>query len=333
MPGLGKKDNSKKKALFSFGIGSSRKEEVNNNQEEMRSDPRRMEHGILGGEPRPTRVHPAIQRSQTEPNLQLDWNNLDLKYTKIGRNGYRRKDLSDQLKHLSVNGLEISSHSMRNENLCGEETYAGRRDVSDPSSVLESQIVSSKGTVRGFKNRVRAGIATFLQQQEGSNQRNYKILEKGKIIIYSTSMTVIRQTHERCKKVKKMLQTHMVRYEERDLFMSKENQKELQERLGTNLVLLPQVFADGSPLGSLEQLEMMNESGELRHLLNNFTKIDVKSSCEKCGGYRFIPCTHCHGSKKSLRRNNFTDEFSALRCMQCDENGLLRCDLCLDQQE
>lgn len=64
-----------------------------------------------------------------------------------------------------------------------------------------------------------------------------------------------------------------------------------------------------------------------------FQKIDVKSSCEKCGGYRYMPCNFCHGSKKSLRRNNFTDEFCALRCMQCDENGLLRCDLCLDQQE
>lgn len=59
----------------------------------------------------------------------------------------------------------------------------------------------------------------------------------------------------------------------------------------------------------------------------------MKSSCEKCGGYRFIPCNFCHGSKKSLRRNHFTDEFCALRCMQCDENGLLRCDLCMDQQE
>lgn len=64
-----------------------------------------------------------------------------------------------------------------------------------------------------------------------------------------------------------------------------------------------------------------------------FQKIDVKSSCEKCGGYRYMPCNFCHGSKKSLRRNHFTDEFCALRCMQCDENGLLRCDLCLDQQE
>lgn len=46
-----------------------------------------------------------------------------------------------------------------------------------------------------------------------------------------------------------MLQTHMVRYEEKDLFMSKENQKELMERLNTNEIVLPQVFADGASLG------------------------------------------------------------------------------------
>ena len=46
-----------------------------------------------------------------------------------------------------------------------------------------------------------------------------------------------------------MLQTHMVRYEEKDLFMSKENQKELMERLNTNKIVLPQVFADGASLG------------------------------------------------------------------------------------
>ena len=64
-----------------------------------------------------------------------------------------------------------------------------------------------------------------------------------------------------------------------------------------------------------------------------FQKIQVRSSCDKCGGYRFLPCTSCHGSKKSLHRNEFTEEFCALRCMQCDENGLVRCVECIDQQE
>ncbi|XP_070184324.1 sialidase-like [Littorina saxatilis] len=50
---------------------------------------------------------------------------------------------------------------------CGTETeatFAGRRDVKDVQTLSERQIVSSKGTVRGFKNRVRAGIVTFIEQ-------------------------------------------------------------------------------------------------------------------------------------------------------------------------
>ena len=44
-------------------------------------------------------------------------------------------------------------------------TFAGRRDVRDHlRSKKDRQIVSTKGTVRGFKNRVRAGIATFIDK-------------------------------------------------------------------------------------------------------------------------------------------------------------------------
>lgn len=53
------------------------------------------------------------------------------------------------------NGVSLSS---------GEEpTFAGCRDMKDPRSLHEKQIVSAKGTVRGFKNRVRAGIVTFIE--------------------------------------------------------------------------------------------------------------------------------------------------------------------------
>ena len=49
-----------------------------------------------------------------------------------------------------------------------EPTFAGRRDVRDPRSLHEKQIVSAKGTVRGFKNRVRAGIVTFIDASSSS---------------------------------------------------------------------------------------------------------------------------------------------------------------------
>ena len=62
-------------------------------------------------------------------------------------------------------------------------------------------------------------------------------------------MTVVRESADKCKAVRNILQTHMVRYEEKDLFMSAENQKELMDRLGTSAIELPQVFADGIHIG------------------------------------------------------------------------------------
>ena len=61
-----------------------------------------------------------------------------------------------------------------------------------------------------------------------------------------------------------------------------------------------------------------------------FQRVSNMTSCDRCGGYRYVPCPHCHGSKKSLHRNHFTEEFCALRCIACDENGLVKCDNCIE---
>lgn len=45
-----------------------------------------------------------------------------------------------------------------------DDTFAGYKDIG--TTVAASTIRSSKGTVRGVKNRVRNGIATFLQMQQ-----------------------------------------------------------------------------------------------------------------------------------------------------------------------
>lgn len=65
----------------------------------------------------------------------------------------------------STSGLQDDQHPF----------FIGSRDVRDPSTLAEMKIVSSKGTVRGFKNRVRAGIMSFLDQQE-----------KGKVSYFTT---------------------------------------------------------------------------------------------------------------------------------------------------
>jgi hypothetical protein len=55
---------------------------------------------------------------------------------------------------------------------------------------------------------------------------------------------------------------------------------------------------------------------------------DIPSTCKACGGCKALPCNACDGSKKSIYRNHFTAEFISLKCMNCDELGLVKCYNC-----
>lgn len=50
------------------------------------------------------------------------------------------------------------------QNIQADESFAGYKDINNRTSTIRS----SKGTVRGVKNRVRNGIATFLQMQQSN---------------------------------------------------------------------------------------------------------------------------------------------------------------------
>lgn len=205
-----------------------------------------------------------------------------------------------------------------------DETFAGYKDLINGTTA--STIRSSKGTVRGVKNRVRAGIATFLQIN--STGRSYKEKDAGKVVVYTTSMGIIRETYQACMKVKQILRTLLIKFEERDVFMSTEYQNEIKDRMRCEHILIPQVYVDGQHCGDAETIERLNESGELRKILKVYKNPDVCTTCQTCGGYRLLPCTICNGSKKSVHRNHFTAEFVALKCMTCDENGLVKCNTC-----
>jgi len=187
-------------------------------------------------------------------------------------------------------------------------------------------IRSHRGTVRGVRNRVRAGIATFLRDP---TTKNYGERESGHVVMYITTLSILRETWARCVKVRQILRNLLIKVDERDVFMSRENQTELMERMGTCGLQLPQVFVDGQYLGDADAIEKMNECGELRQILRPFKNANaVTSICGKCGGFRMLPCPTCAGSKKSMHRNDFTEQFIALRCTTCDECGLVKCDEC-----
>ena len=48
--------------------------------------------------------------------------------------------------------------------------------------------------------------------------------EQGKVVIYTTSMGVVRQTYQRCLQVQRILDTLLVAYEERDVSMNRQVQ-------------------------------------------------------------------------------------------------------------
>ncbi|KAH8291693.1 hypothetical protein KR018_006055 [Drosophila ironensis] len=209
-----------------------------------------------------------------------------------------------------------------------EDAFAGYRGVRGPGKCPgNSTIRSAKGTVRGVKNRVRNGVATFLQLQQPS-VKNYLEKDMGKVVLYTTSMGIIRDTYAKCANVKQILRTLLIKFEERDVFMSLEYQQEMRERMHDETIRVPQLFVEGQHLGDADTVERLNESGELRQLLKPYKSIATAYTCQMCGGYRLLPCPSCSGSKKSVHRNHFTAEFVALKCMNCDEVGLVKCPNC-----
>lgn len=55
---------------------------------------------------------------------------------------------------------------------------------------------------------------------------------------------------------------------------------------------------------------------------------DACAVCTYCGGFQRLLCPICHGSKRSVHRNEFTVEFVALKCAKCDVFGMIRCPHC-----
>lgn len=71
-------------------------------------------------------------------------------------------------------------------------------------------------------------------------------------------MRVVPNTLIACMKMRQILNTHMVQYEVRDLFGSRDFQTELKERLEMDHIEVPQLFIDGQHMGvSLIKLWMI----------------------------------------------------------------------------
>lgn len=79
--------------------------------------------------------------------------------------------------------------------------------------------------------------------------QNYKEKDAGKVVLYTTSMGIVRHTYAKCANVKQILRTLLVKFEERDVFMSIEYQQEVRDRMQSDDMLIPQLYVDGHHIG------------------------------------------------------------------------------------
>ncbi|KAK9283481.1 hypothetical protein L1049_011727 [Liquidambar formosana] len=142
------------------------------------------------------------------------------------------------------------------------------------------------------------------------------------IVVYFTSLRVVRKIFEDCRAVRSILRGFRVSIDERDLSMDAGYLDELQGIFGSENVTLPRVFIAGRYIGGADEIRQLHETGELKKLIGRFPVVG-SSVCNACGGYRFVLCEKCNGSHKV-----YTEKSGFRSCSACNQNGLIRCPSC-----
>lgn len=103
--------------------------------------------------------------------------------------------------------------------------------------------------------------------------QNFKEKDGGKIVLYTTSMGIVRSTYAKCQAVKQILRTLMVKFEERDVFMSFNHQQEIRDRMQNDDIDVPQLFVDGQYIG-VSDIESLHSLDAYR---NQFVCVRAKT--------------------------------------------------------
>jgi glutaredoxin domain-containing cysteine-rich protein 1 len=135
-------------------------------------------------------------------------------------------------------------------------------------------------------------------------------------VLYTTSLRGVRRTFADCCAVR-------VAVDERDVSMDASLRREVQALLAAwgRCFSLPQLLVGGRLVGGADEVRRLHEAGELRRVPEGTPGQDPAFVC---GGFRFVPCHGCDGS----RRVFVEAEGYARRCVDCNENGLVRCPSC-----
>ncbi|PKA60268.1 Uncharacterized protein AXF42_Ash008327 [Apostasia shenzhenica] len=186
---------------------------------------------------------------------------------------------------------------------------------------------SSRCRTASVFHRVRLATATLrtwrsLPPSAISDPCLTPVGEKKRIVVYYTSLHVIRRTFEDCRAVRSILRGFRLAVDERDLAMDSGFLSELKGIVGRRHVSLPQIFIGGRYIGGADEIRQLHESGELKLYVAG-VPLAAFGVCEACGGFRFTLCPKCSGSHKW-----FSEKGGFRTCAVCNENGLVRCAAC-----
>ncbi|KAK7355028.1 hypothetical protein VNO80_14273 [Phaseolus coccineus] len=185
------------------------------------------------------------------------------------------------------------------------------------------------------ENLVASSPSKSMQQIAGSNEYPSltdfeEIYPQGRsqaVILYTTSMRGIRKTFQDCNTIRFLLRSFKIIYHERDVSLHLEYREELWKRLGGK-VIPPRLFIKGRYIGGADEVVELHEMGWLRKLLEGAPIDSADGSCKGCACTRFVICNNCNGSCKVFTANGDNKSECFIRCLECNENGLVKCPIC-----
>ncbi|XP_023512265.1 uncharacterized protein At5g39865-like [Cucurbita pepo subsp. pepo] len=195
------------------------------------------------------------------------------------------------------------------QDLCREDSDSDSGTDSPPNTPKKPSIFHR---VRLYTSVLRSWSHRRLQLPDSEHR----------IVVYHTSLRVVRRTFEDCRTVRSILRGFRVSIDERDLSMDSKFVDELQDAIGRKNISLPRVFIGGRYIGGVEEIKLLNESGELKRLIERLPEA-VSLFCEVCGGIGFVVCEECDGSHKI-----YVEKCGFRTCNACNINGLIRCPSC-----
>ncbi|MED6198588.1 hypothetical protein PIB30_067842 [Stylosanthes scabra] len=149
--------------------------------------------------------------------------------------------------------------------------------------------------------------------------------DAGSVVIYYTSLRVVRRTFDDCRAVRSILRGFHVAVDERDVSIDDRFREELNAILGggrRSAMILPCVFVGGVFVGGADDVRRIYESGELQRMIERLPR-SQPYACKFCGGLRFVVCDECFGSHKV-----YATKSGFRNCNSCNINGLIRCPAC-----